>query len=253
MPTVEQRYVAATEYARRAIKVVEAGPAVWDPVSKAIEWYAGRTKTEPVKNDLRRIEQRWLFATSDAERARVARDAESLADRIQEVLPGAPQDRQRTDGNNGAPPTFTPATSYGQEVERQAEHVWTTVKDTANRATEGATSIGKWLLVGGGLLLGIKAVDYLREREQHRAADDGDALNRALERLATRPQARNAGGYLVRKIGTGHLYRVTHDDGGRVVQLVPVLHDGRVIGGEISDEITRYERVCIRRVDGGAT
>src|SRR5437660_491586 len=114
MPTVEGRYAAATRYVRRAIATVENQPFTYvvDPITGLVEWYAGRTKTEPARNDLSRIEARWLRATTDIERARVARDAERLADRVQEALPGAPQDRDRTNLFKGERPTSTPTTSY---------------------------------------------------------------------------------------------------------------------------------------------
>ena len=100
MATIEQRYNAATEYVRRAIRQVEGGALhTWGsflPAIFATEIYAGQLKTEPVKNELAKIEDRWLRAASDIERARVARDAELLADRTEENLPGAPTGWTRT-------------------------------------------------------------------------------------------------------------------------------------------------------------
>src|SRR5258706_16112375 len=100
MATVEQRYGTAHEYVNRAVRQVEAGAVhTWAsilPPVFATEVYAGRLKTEEVKNELRRIEERWLRAGTDIERARVARDAELLADRTEENLPGAPTDWKRT-------------------------------------------------------------------------------------------------------------------------------------------------------------
>jgi hypothetical protein len=172
MTTIEKRYEAAIGYAHRAIGLVEV------PSMNVIEWYAGRVKTEPYRNELSRIEAQWLRATSEEQRTRVARDAELLADRIQETLPGAPQDRQRTNLTGGEKPTSTPATSYGQEIERQAGEVWTSIGAVADRAV----SLGGAILIGGGLLLAWKALDHFKRRQ----AGEGAALNRGLTRIANR-------------------------------------------------------------------
>ncbi|HEY2746780.1 MAG TPA: hypothetical protein VGL86_19260, partial [Polyangia bacterium] len=78
MPTVEQRFQAATAYVHRAITVIEdrSFGYVIDPITGLVEWYAGRTKTEVPRAELARIEGRWLRATRDGERAQIARDAE---------------------------------------------------------------------------------------------------------------------------------------------------------------------------------
>src|SRR5579862_3628522 len=119
MPTVEQRFKDASAYVHRAIAVVENGPPTFDPLTGAIEWYAGRKKTESARTEVDRIEARWLRATTDVDRARIARDAELLADRVQESLPGAPQDRKRTNLFKGEKETSTPASSYAQETRGQ--------------------------------------------------------------------------------------------------------------------------------------
>src|SRR5690242_17579220 len=98
MATAEERYRAATRYVERAMGEVERG-SLWSylhPLTAGIETVAGVYKTETAHHDLDRIEARWLRAASDGERAQIAREAELLADRVQENLPGAPQDRQRT-------------------------------------------------------------------------------------------------------------------------------------------------------------
>jgi sugar phosphate isomerase/epimerase len=122
MATVEERYMAATAYVRRAVDVVEERGITYliDPVTGIVEWYAGKTKTQQPRNELTRIEARWLRTATDTDRAAVARDAELLADRVQESLPGAPQDRVRTNLYEGETPKGTPATSYAQEVAMQA-------------------------------------------------------------------------------------------------------------------------------------
>jgi hypothetical protein len=168
MATIEQRYDAATRYVERAIDVVDNGPRVFDPLSAAIELYAGRTKTQYARVELRSIEARWLRATNDVDRARVARDAELLADRVEESLPGAPQDRARTNLYPGELPTGTAATSFDDEAQRQAHSVWTWLGDRADAATSEAKTVAKWLLVGGGVLVGWKALTLVRGRHRNR-------------------------------------------------------------------------------------
>jgi len=194
MPTIAERYETATAYVRRAISTVENRPFAYvvDPVTGAIEWYAGRIKTGSARSDLERIESRWLRASSDIERARIARDAELLADRVQETLPGAPQDRKRTNLYPGEVQTLTPATSYYGAVEDQAREVAHSGQMLAGAALEGLASVGKWLLVGGSVLLAIKAIGYLRERERRVApqptrADVQAALEAAVNARERRP------------------------------------------------------------------
>ena len=138
MATVEQRYNAATDYVRRAIQQGErAALHTWASIVPAIfatEVYAGQLKTEPVKNDLKKIEERWLRASNDIERAGVARDAELLADRTEENLPGAPTDWKRTNLTKTEAPRITPATTYTDEVEHEATEDWSWVKETASVA-----------------------------------------------------------------------------------------------------------------------
>jgi hypothetical protein len=192
MPTVEERYRAATAYVRRAIVAVEDRGVVYaiDPVTGFVEWYAGNVKTGQPRADLARIEARWLRATRDDERAQIARDAELLADRVEENVPGAPQDRLRTNLYSGETPTAAPPTTYYGEAASQAGEVWGWVKDTASSAAEGAASVGKSLLIGGGVVLGWKLFDYLRERERDRVRSASGrtrrALNASLERTVSR-------------------------------------------------------------------
>lgn len=109
-PSVEERYHAAVDYVRRALAVI--APSIFEFWERS----AYETKTAPYKNELQRIEARWSVAKTDAERAAVARDAELLADHTQETMPGAPQDRQRTNLFKGETPQHAPATSYLGEL-----------------------------------------------------------------------------------------------------------------------------------------
>jgi len=208
-PTTQERYERATAYVRRAIEEVEATPPTYNPVTKVIEWYAGQTKTEPVRNDLNRIEHRWMFARSDAERARVARDAELLADRTKENLPGAPSDWKRTNLFKGEKEKQTTATGYHKEVREQAHEVWRWVKDKSSGAADSARGIGKWLLIGGGVFLGWKALSHMRTRE--RRDSSRRALNTSIEKAA-----RNAG-WPTTMCPVCHRYKYTNSDG----RLVP--------------------------------
>lgn len=196
MPTVQERYAAATAYVRRAISTVEDRGLAYaiDPITGLVEWYAGKTKTTEPRNELAHIQARWLRATTDDERAKIARDAELLADRVEESLPGAPQDRARTNLYKGETPKGTPATSYAQEVDNQAGEVWGWIKDKANFAANEASSIGKWLLVGGGVVLAWKGVDYLRERERNRVRSASGRMQRALNASLVRVATRSSNG-----------------------------------------------------------
>src|SRR5262245_38029456 len=177
MATAEQRYRAATHYIERAMLDVERGP-LWsylNPLMGLADVIAGGYKTETARNELDRIEAGWLRAVSDVERSRIAREAELLADRVQENLPGAPQDRQRTNLTIDEKQKATPATSYfgevwnqSAEVKRVAHDAWNWLERKADQAADAAQGVGKWLLIGGGLLLGIQGFRLLRERERRR-------------------------------------------------------------------------------------
>ena len=180
MPNVMDRYEAATSYVRRAIAAGESPPVRYsvNPINGLIEWYAGPTKTEPAKRELTRIEARWLRATSDTERSKIARDAELLADRVQEALPGAPQDRQRTNLSRDEKPTSTPATSYGDELAREAELAWGRAKGAASSTADGARSLATWLLIGGAVVVSWRAFGYLDRRERRLGAKLNEELGR---------------------------------------------------------------------------
>ena len=179
MPTVEERYATATAYVRRAIAAVEDHGIRYavDPVTGLVEWYAGSVKTDLPRAELERIAARWLRATRDDDRSQIARDAELLADRVEESLPGAPQDRPRTNLYPGEAARGTPSSSYYGEAADQAGETWGWVKDRASSAAAGASGIGNLLLVGGGVVVGWKLFDYLRERDRRR-------LNASLESAA---------------------------------------------------------------------
>jgi hypothetical protein len=170
MATVESRYKAATDYVRRAIAAVANAPSSWNLIDR----YAASIKTEPVRDELSHIESRWLRSTGDFDRAKVARDAELLADRTKENLPGAPTDWKRTNFYRGEQEKTTPATSYGGEVVREIESGW---KSDAHESG----GIPTWLLVAGACALVITGVLVGKRRQ---ASSTARVLNRELERVA---------------------------------------------------------------------
>lgn len=183
--SIEERYKRAVSYVHRAVEHVER--AGFD--ASVIDWYAARNKTEPARNELARVETRWLRAANDIDRARIARDAELLADRVQESLPGAPQDRQRTNLWSGEVQTSTPPTSYADELEHQAHDAWNWTKGAIAGAGGEAAGIGKWVLVGAGVVLLLKVLGSL-SNQQRQAAATRRAVNRDLERVANREARR---------------------------------------------------------------
>lgn len=188
MATVEERYEAATAYVRQAIRIVETGPTVFDPFAAVIEAYAAGVKTDPIRNELSRIDARWMRAANDIDRAGVARDAELLADRAQESLPGAPQNRKRTNLFPGEEQKATPPTSFDDELRHEAREKWSWLKTTASDTAEGVGRFGKWLIVGGGVLLGLQVVDYFKRRER-RNGPTRRSINERLARAAERNAA----------------------------------------------------------------
>lgn len=176
MATVESRYQVATAYVARAIASVESSSSL----VKVIDRYAAKIKTAPVRDALAQVQARWLRATSEGDRAMVAREAELLADRTKENLPGAPQDWARTNLFVGERETSTPATSYRQWFNDEAAADWAWLSGKAASAADAGKGVAEWLLIGGGLLVAWKAFDYFGKRQTKTTA----ALNRELERAA---------------------------------------------------------------------
>src|SRR5579862_1593579 len=198
MATTTERYETAVAYVQRAITLVQGAAVAPDGATALIEWYAGRKKTETPRAELDRIEARWLRATTDVERTRVARDAELLADRVQEDLPGAPQDRQRTNLFKGEKQKATAATSYAHEVDEQflkvthAREAFDWLRREGDAISRGFEAFGKWMLIAGGALLAYRVVSGSSERPRQSADPTARDLNRALERAANDDRARNA-------------------------------------------------------------
>jgi hypothetical protein len=138
---VETRYKAAVDYVHRSFKAIE--PAWWN----IIEQHPYELKIAPFKNDLSKIELRWAQA-KDKDREAIAHDAELLADHVQESLPGAPQDRKRTNLFKGEVQHSTPATSYGGEI-------------TGGNAGAGGSAI-EWKKYAVPVGIGLAAIIGLR-------------------------------------------------------------------------------------------
>lgn len=154
---VVNRYHDAAAYVDRAIDTVEKSGGV---VDRAM---ANPLKTQAARGELQQIKSRWLRSTTDAERVRIARDAELLADRVQENLPGAPQNRHRTNLFKGETERSTPSTSFDSELANRATAVWDWVKREAKEASSPATIRGL-LFWGGALAAGYFAVSALTHR-----------------------------------------------------------------------------------------
>lgn len=164
--SIEDRYQRAVAYVHRAVDTVESRALDLS----FVDYFAARNQTETTRNEVAHIEGRWLRASNDTDRARVARDAELLGDRVQESLPGAPQDRERTNLWPGEVPKSTPATTYANALADQATEVVRAVPSLTRDATESLAGVGRWLLIAGGLFVAWKAIDYLHERERKRPA-----------------------------------------------------------------------------------
>jgi hypothetical protein len=269
MPTVEERYAAATRYVREALTSVEGraiGYAI-NPATGQAEWYAGALKAQPAREELARITARWLRASTNEERERIAGEVEALAVLVIETMPakGCIRDAGivdvQTPGSIKAEmdttagvirqldedivvsrvdATFKSAwrgfveewdqfykehsgwlgrwfySAYEKTVEfRRRALTWrekfvalggvasAPTDKPPETAADQVKQIGKYLLIGGGILVGWKAFAYLRERQQRAvlrsAGATRRALNTALARTATRRdtppwlRSRNAG------------------------------------------------------------
>lgn len=173
MATAQERFDAAAAYVQRAAKAVDG----W--TLSIADAYANRLKVEPVENELSRIRARWLRATSDAERLAIARDAELLADRTEENLPGAPQTWKRTNLARGEVQRATPATSYlkeaGNEALRDMQSVVDKMKYVGEELASKADSLVKLALFGGAIYLGVHVVDAIDAAGERRARRRGYA------------------------------------------------------------------------------
>lgn len=152
--SVEDRYHAAVEYVRRAIA------AITPSILEFWERPAAEAKTAPYRNELTRIEARWSQAKNAEERTTIAHDAELLADHTQETMPGAPQDRQRTNLWKGETQQHAPATSYGKELGNTLMHMQPSSAAPVT-TDEGATSWKKYAAaaaLGAGGLLALRAL-----------------------------------------------------------------------------------------------
>ena len=164
MATATERYNRATSYAHHAIASVSR--SMWSV--GVFDYYGNQEKTKTARQDLERIEARWWRASVESERNLIARDAELLADRIKENLPGAPLDWQRTNLAAGEIEKTQPPTTFASDLNDRANEVWAWASGAAERTTHGVTQIGAFVLIGGGLLLGSQVVSLLRGKQANR-------------------------------------------------------------------------------------
>ncbi len=175
MATIHERYDAAAAYVQRAVDSTK--PAQWNPLR-----YVGDEPTVAIGKGLQRLELEWMRATNDLERARVARDTELLADRVEESLPGAPQNRARTNLFPGEVQRAEPAAGFLRELAGEFSQDWHWLTNRSSIAAEKANDALKLLLVGGGLWLAVKALDAVApSRDGLRSRAE---LNRQLEAAA---------------------------------------------------------------------
>ena len=162
--TAAERYQAAIDYVERAIATAQA-PPLWSTVIPAValaSMYGGNLATTTARQDLVAIKKRWAAASSDTERDQVARDAELLADRVEENVPGAPTDRQRTNLFSGEVPSSTPAASFPSAIVDEVKADAKAAAEVVDKVGDELAGVGKWLLLGGALLGG--AYLYSRRR-----------------------------------------------------------------------------------------
>jgi len=153
----ERRYEAAKAYVDRAVATVFA-LGMYSPMDSL----AAREKTAPVVSDAKKLDAKWLRATTETEREALAKEAENLADRTKENLPSAPSDWKRTNLYKGEVEKQTAATSFAGALAEEASL-------RANQLGTLATGLGgaaKLALVGGAVYLGIKLVSAFESRKE---------------------------------------------------------------------------------------
>lgn len=179
MPTLVERYDLAHRYIERAVSTVEREALTSSvvPLLNGFEWYASRLRTETARNDLARIDARWLRATTDRERSEIAREAELLADRVAETLPGAPRDWKRTNLASGEAEKTTQKPTLADELKYEAREAWSGFEAEIVRP---ASSLLGWLAAGALAVGGWKLWQFTRDDDRKERRQ----LNRALERAA---------------------------------------------------------------------
>lgn len=174
MATIQERYDAATAYVEHAVKVTKLSPI--NPILLL--------RPDPAAvaaNELSRLRGRWARSTNDLERAAVARDAERLADRVEENLPGAPQGWQRTNLFPGETPRSTPPLSFLAEFKREAADDWMNI-DTLETEIRKRSLVPLAVIGGGVLILALLGLDGETARQER--SPTRRTLNDQLERVA---------------------------------------------------------------------
>ena len=156
----ERRYEAAKAYVDRAVATVIA-LGMYSPFDQI----AAREKTAPVISDAKKLDAKWLRATTETAREALAREAENLADRTKENLPGAPSDWKRTNLYKGEAEKQTAATTYAAAVADEASLRVGQVGQGLGALFSGLGGAAKLALVGGAVFVGFKLVSAFRSRE----------------------------------------------------------------------------------------
>jgi hypothetical protein len=94
MATVEERFASATADVRRAIAAVESRAVGYtvDEATGQVEWFTGRSIIAIERGELWRLHGQWLRATTLAQREKLARNAEALAEKMTKPATGCTRD-----------------------------------------------------------------------------------------------------------------------------------------------------------------
>jgi hypothetical protein len=119
--------------------------------------------TEPYVNDYTSIKSRWA-AANDSNRSAIMLEAEALANRVQQTMPGATMGTwRRTNLDPGETPRTTPDISYAKEVKGTAAEQAAAVQAAAAGMKKKLEDTFKWpwwgtALIVSGLAVGAAAV-----------------------------------------------------------------------------------------------
>ena len=159
-PTAKERYDAAMLYAKREVAQREA----MGLGTNIIDLLAIRNEIAPFKSDIVKIESLWKKAVGESGKNAAAREAELLADRVQELLQGASQARTKTNTSNrsGIVPTGAPDDGYTErEKSAPVQDYWWHVKSEAKSDLDAVKNKFKWPWWGTALIIGGVAVGGL--------------------------------------------------------------------------------------------
>ena len=157
----ERRYEAAKAYVDRAVATVLA-LGMYSPMDAL----GAREKTAPVVSDTKKLDAKWLRATTETVREALAKEAENLADRTKENLPGAPPDWKRTNLYKGETEKQAAPTTYAGAVAEEASLRAHQVGQGLGFLASGLGGVAKLGLLGGAVFLGLKLVSAFESRRE---------------------------------------------------------------------------------------